>query len=647
MRRLMSVLAPSVRTVCPVRHPARLHQRGGRAVAATIHPVFRERRATPACCPSRESAAETGGPAAVPQPRQRGDAVVAASARRVSRTGRRLQQFGLRRRPRRCLLPVAGSTDRDRHRDRCWPPGPGAGRARRRQERRPDRRAVQSAVRSATWRSPTSAARQRRWRCGLGRQELAFGEQRLVGHASWLNAARTFDAARVTLRTARVQIDVFAASVVRILADEFDKSGNGNRFAGAYATSGRAGAEAPPSSRTSSGAATPTCARESGSFGVARPGHDRRRAGRQAAGAPRLRRRDGCAARLARARFGARLGGTLAAARVARRPGHAAGRPPNTTSPRATTNPADGTRGTFDQLYPTAARQVRAGRSGRLAQHPPRARRPRAHAVQGDADHRQLSLLVARRDARRPLRRERRAARARRRPAPPAAMSARRSTSRSHAPLTPQLQLAGGLRPHLSRRVPEAGDAGRVLQLARSSMVDLRVPGGEMSEHDDQDDRRTFLKAAGATSAGGLLWRAAAGLGRRRLCATTRPETHDGAVRHHRADRLRADRHGARARLLQEVRHRRRSSRRKRRGRSSATSCRIGENQATHMLIGMPLASTMGLAGSPVKPMVIPWLLNRNGQAITLNNKLKAGRRRRRRRRSSRSPTRPRPPASR
>src|SRR5690349_2249148 len=50
----------------------------------------------------------------------------------------------------------------------------------------------------------------------------------------------------------------------------------------------------------------------------------------------------------------------------------------------------------------------------------------------------------------------------------------------------------------------------------------------------------------------------------------------------------------------------------------------LGENQATHMLLGMPLASTMGLAGSPVKPMVTPWLLNRNGQAITLNNKLRA-----------------------
>src|SRR5216117_1855854 len=49
----------------------------------------------------------------------------------------------------------------------------------------------------------------------------------------------------------------------------------------------------------------------------------------------------------------------------------------------------------------------------------------------------------------------------------------------------------------------------------------------------------------------------------------------------------------------------------------------LGENHATHMLIGMPFASTMGLLGSPVKPMVIPWLLNRNGQAITLNNRMK------------------------
>ena len=35
----------------------------------------------------------------------------------------------------------------------------------------------------------------------------------------------------------------------------------------------------------------------------------------------------------------------------------------------------------------------------------------------------------------------------------------------------------------------------------------------------------------------------------------------------------------------------------------------LGENQATHMLFGMPLASTMGLLGSPKKPMVIPFVL--------------------------------------
>jgi nitrate/nitrite transport system substrate-binding protein len=43
-----------------------------------------------------------------------------------------------------------------------------------------------------------------------------------------------------------------------------------------------------------------------------------------------------------------------------------------------------------------------------------------------------------------------------------------------------------------------------------------------------------------------------------------------------------------------------------------------GDIQATHMLIGMPIASTMGLLGSPKKPMIIPWLLNRNGQSISL-----------------------------
>jgi nitrate/nitrite transport system substrate-binding protein len=49
----------------------------------------------------------------------------------------------------------------------------------------------------------------------------------------------------------------------------------------------------------------------------------------------------------------------------------------------------------------------------------------------------------------------------------------------------------------------------------------------------------------------------------------------------------------------------------------------LGENQATHMLIGMPFASTMGLLGSPVKPMIAPWMINRNGQGISLGNRFK------------------------
>jgi nitrate/nitrite transport system substrate-binding protein len=43
-----------------------------------------------------------------------------------------------------------------------------------------------------------------------------------------------------------------------------------------------------------------------------------------------------------------------------------------------------------------------------------------------------------------------------------------------------------------------------------------------------------------------------------------------------------------------------------------------GDIQATHMLTGMPIASTMGLLGSPKKPMIIPWMINRNGQSISL-----------------------------
>jgi len=41
-----------------------------------------------------------------------------------------------------------------------------------------------------------------------GRQELAFGEQRLIGHLNWTNTARTFDAVRATIRRGGYQVDL-------------------------------------------------------------------------------------------------------------------------------------------------------------------------------------------------------------------------------------------------------------------------------------------------------------------------------------------------------------------------------------------------------------------------------------------------------
>jgi len=48
-----------------------------------------------------------------------------------------------------------------------------------------------------------------------------------------------------------------------------------------------------------------------------------------------------------------------------------------------------------------------------------------------------------------------------------------------------------------------------------------------------------------------------------------------------------------------------------------------GECQAGQMLFGTPLASRIGLLGSARKTLIVPWILNRNGQAITLRTEFK------------------------
>lgn len=44
-----------------------------------------------------------------------------------------------------------------------------------------------------------------------------------------------------------------------------------------------------------------------------------------------------------------------------------------------------------------------------------------------------------------------------------------------------------------------------------------------------------------------------------------------------------------------------------------------GAAHAAHMLFGMPVGAAVGKLGTEQKPLVVPWILNRNGQAITLS----------------------------
>jgi hypothetical protein len=70
----------------------------------------------------------------------------------------------------------------------------------------------------------------------LGRQELTFGEQRLVGSADWLNTPRSFDAIRATFHVSGYRLDAFASSVVNQRDGKFDRSNPGNNLYGVYET---------------------------------------------------------------------------------------------------------------------------------------------------------------------------------------------------------------------------------------------------------------------------------------------------------------------------------------------------------------------------------------------------------------------------
>jgi hypothetical protein len=67
----------------------------------------------------------------------------------------------------------------------------------------------------------------------LGRQELVYGDQRLVGHLRWNNNARTFDALKVRWQNALFGVDVFTGGLVYNDHRNLNMSNPQDRFSGA------------------------------------------------------------------------------------------------------------------------------------------------------------------------------------------------------------------------------------------------------------------------------------------------------------------------------------------------------------------------------------------------------------------------------
>lgn len=68
----------------------------------------------------------------------------------------------------------------------------------------------------------------------VGRQELMYGDQRLIGISNWTNTERNFDAIRGTARYKGYRLDVFASSIVNPVTGAFDHHLQGNNLHGAY-----------------------------------------------------------------------------------------------------------------------------------------------------------------------------------------------------------------------------------------------------------------------------------------------------------------------------------------------------------------------------------------------------------------------------
>jgi hypothetical protein len=71
----------------------------------------------------------------------------------------------------------------------------------------------------------------------VGRQELIYGDERLIGQSDWTNVRRTFDAAKLRYEVEGFWVDAFVSRPVIIWNDHFNESDGQDLFSGVYASS--------------------------------------------------------------------------------------------------------------------------------------------------------------------------------------------------------------------------------------------------------------------------------------------------------------------------------------------------------------------------------------------------------------------------
>lgn len=76
------------------------------------------------------------------------------------------------------------------------------------------------------------------WDLSIGRQELVFGTERLIGINVWSNVPRSYDAVKLAIHRGGNRVDIFSASVPVVDPTEFDHHRDGDNVHGIYASLG-------------------------------------------------------------------------------------------------------------------------------------------------------------------------------------------------------------------------------------------------------------------------------------------------------------------------------------------------------------------------------------------------------------------------